>query len=193
MSRPFVTVVSGLPRSGTSMMMRMLAAGGMPILVDDVRRADADNPLGYFEFDPVKRTAQDPAWVSMARGEAVKVIYALLRKLPPGYEYRAIVMRRDVHEVVASQAAMLERSGRVGSDLSEERLTAVFTRELARMEGWLEAQTNFAVLPVEFRRCIERPIEAAVEVSEFLGSRLDVQAMAQAVESALYRQRIAGC
>jgi hypothetical protein len=191
MSRPFVTVVSGLPRSGTSMMVRMLAAGGMAILVDDIRAADADNPLGYFEYEPVKRTANDAAWVSAASGKAVKVIYALLRKLPPGYKYRAIMMHRDVREVVASQTAMLERAGRLGSDLSEERLTAVFTRELAQAEEWLKAQINFAALPVEFRRCIERPTEVAVEVDEFLGGGLDVEAMARAVDGALYRQRIA--
>ncbi len=192
MNRPFVTVVSGLPRSGTSMMMRMLAEGGIPLLTDDVRAADADNPLGYFEYEPIKRTARDAGWVSEARGKAVKVIYVLLRELPRGYEYRTILMHRDATEVVASQTAMLHRAGRSGSELSEERLAAALTRELSRAEEWLRAQPHFTTLTVNFRKCIARPADVAIQVNDFLGGGLDIDAMARAVEEALYRQRLIG-
>jgi hypothetical protein len=174
------------------MIMRMLAAGGMPVLADDVRAADADNPLGYFEYEPVKRTAHDAGWVSEARSKAVKVIYALLPELPPAYEYRVIIMHREAREVVASQAAMFRRLGRSGSDLSEERLAAVFTRELARTEEWVRTQPHFATLTVEFRSCLERPTDAATEVGDFLGGGLDIAAMARAVDESLYRQRLVG-
>src|ERR1022692_2693155 len=95
----FVTVVSGIPRSGTSLMMQMLAAGGMPVLAGELRAPDEDNPRGYFEFEPVKRTKRDPAWLREAPGKAVKVVYLLLRDLPAGYDYRVIVMRRDLNDV----------------------------------------------------------------------------------------------
>jgi len=192
MNRPFVTVVSGLPRSGTSMMMRMLAAGGMPILADDARPADDDNPLGYFEYGPVKRTARDTGWVSEAQGKAVKVIYALVRELPSEHAYRIIVMHRDAREVVASQMAMLQRSSQRGADLSEKRLAAVFTRELARAEEWLREQPHFTGTTIEFRACIERPVDTAVKVNDFLDGGLDTGAMARAVDESLYRQRLIG-
>src|SRR3569833_79554 len=113
----FITVVSGLPRSGTSMMMQMLAAGGMPMLTDGVRGPDPDNPRGYFAFGPVKRTPQDARWLAGAPGKAVKVVHSLLPALPGGYEYRVLFMLRDMHEVLASQDTMLRRLGRCGADL----------------------------------------------------------------------------
>ena len=108
-SHPFTTVVSGLPRSGTSLMMQMLAAGGIPLLTDGVRTPDLDNPRGYFEFEPVKQTRQDPSWIPTAVGKAVKMVTVLLRDLPPEFDYRVILICRDLDETVASQKAMLHR------------------------------------------------------------------------------------
>src|SRR5262245_57703089 len=108
----FITIVSGLPRSGTSLMMRMLEAGGMPVLVDNIRAADEDNPAGYYEFEPVKQTSADNAWVKLAVGKAVKVVYRLLYDLPAGFRYRVLFMQRDMAEVLASQRKMLERAGK---------------------------------------------------------------------------------
>src|SRR2546428_1479705 len=107
----FITIVSGLPRSGTSMMMRMLDAGGLPVLVDNIRKADDDNPYGYYEFEPVKRLSSDSSWLREARGKAFKMVYALLYELPKDYDYRVIVMQRKMDEIIASQRAMLCRQG----------------------------------------------------------------------------------
>ena len=98
MDRDVVTIVSGLPRSGTSMMMKMLEAGGIELLIDRVRVADADNPKGYYEFERVKQIETDQAWLPEAQGKAVKMISALLRHLPADCRYRIIFMeRRHVH------------------------------------------------------------------------------------------------
>src|SRR5437868_1127771 len=105
----FLTIVSGLPRSGTSMMMRMLEAGGMPVLTDKVRSADEDNPNGYFEFEAVKRTKQDASWLDDSGGRAVKMVYRLLYDLPVNRNYRVLFMRRNLKEVLASQREMLRR------------------------------------------------------------------------------------
>src|SRR5215212_2341111 len=121
-----VTIVTGLPRSGTSMMMQMLAAGGMPVLAAAVRAPDADNPRGYLEFEAAKRTARDAAWVAGAAGKAVKLVHLLLPDLPQEHEYRVLFMRRDMDEVLASQRAMLARLRRTGADLSPERLADLF-------------------------------------------------------------------
>lgn len=184
----FVTIVSGLPRSGTSLMMQMLAAGGMPVLSDGVRTPDHDNPRGYHEFEPVKQTKQNPAWVAEAQGKAVKMVYLLLRDLPPGFEYRVILMRRDLKEVIASQRAMLLRLGRTGADVSGERMAAIFEEQLKAVCGWVGKQANFSMIEMGHRDCINAPGAAAARVNAFLDGRLDEGAMAAAIDPALYRQ-----
>ena len=185
----FVTVVSGLPRSGTSMMMQMLAAGGMPILSDGARAPDDDNPRGYLEFDPAKRIARDSQWVATAVGRAVKLVHLLLPKLPASFQYRVIFMRRDLNEVLASQQVMLERQGRSGADLSPDRLAEVFQSQLRRVEGWLAAQPNVVTLDVHYHDVVAQPAVQARRVNAFLGDALDEGRMAAAVDPTLYRQR----
>jgi hypothetical protein len=184
-----ITVVSGLPRSGTSLMMQMLAAGGMPVLADGLRAADEDNPRGYFELDAVKRTRTDAEWVPLAVGKAVKVVHLLLRDLPQEFRYRVILMRRDLGEVLASQRAMLARLGRPGAQLSDDRLAAIYTAQLEDVRGWLRTQPEFRVLEVEYTACLEHADETVGRLCEFLELPLDCRAMAGAVDRSLYRQR----
>ena len=185
----YITIVSGLPRSGTSMMMQMLEAGGMPALTDGLRAADADNPAGYYEFERVKKIRDDKSWLPSARGKAVKMIYALLYDLPAGYEYRVLMMRRNVDEVVASQARMLERTGRAGANLPPEKLKAVFTEHMTKVSTWLSTQPRFAVLDVDYNAMLTDPGPGIAAVNALLDARLDAQAMAAVVNPALYRNR----
>jgi hypothetical protein len=187
-SRDFVTIVAGLPRSGTSLMMQMLAAGGLPVLTDGVRQADDDNPHGYFEFEPVKRTKLDAAWVADATGRAVKMVYLLLNNLPKTHAYRVILMQRDVREVLASQKAMLARLGRTGADVGDDRMAAIFEQQLHSTAVWLRAQPNFAMLAVSHRDCIQTPADVAAGVNTFLGGGLNEAAMAGVVDPLLYRR-----
>ncbi|MBA7643071.1 hypothetical protein ES703_50781 [subsurface metagenome] len=115
------------------MMMQALEAGGMPILTDNIRKSDQDNPKGYFEFEPVKKTKDDPSWVQVAAGKAVKMVYRLLYDLPHDYEYRVIFMNRNIAEIMASQRAMLERTGQQGANISDEKLTQLFEKELEKI------------------------------------------------------------
>ena len=110
-----IIVVSGLPRSGTSLMMQMLAAGGVEVVTDHVRTADTDNPRGYYEFELVKKIKQDASWLPEARGKAVKMVSQLLYDLPAGEKYRIIFLERDLDEVLVSQEKMLERLGRTAA------------------------------------------------------------------------------
>jgi hypothetical protein len=185
----FLTIVSGLPRSGTSLMMQMLAAGGMPILTDGMRGADEDNPRGYFEFEPVKRTRQDPSWVAAAQGKAVKMVYLLLRDMPPAYEYRVVMMHRDLREVVASQRVMLLRAGRKGAGVGDDRMAAIFDEQLKSAAAWLAAQSNFRALDVDHRDCLQSPAMTAARINTFLGGALDEGEMSSVVDESLYRQR----
>lgn len=185
-----IAVVSGLPRSGTSMMMKMLEAGGLPILTDHVRRADADNPKGYYEFEPVKRTAEDPAWVEKARGKAVKMVSMLLYDLPPNYAYKVLFMRRDLGEILASQKAMLIRSGKdPAQGPRDEEMRARFEKHLDEVQTWLKEQSNFRVLEVSYNAVLADPSAQAKAVQGFLGGGLDAAAMQDVVAPRLYRQR----
>ena len=187
--RAFVTVVSGAPRSGTSMMMRMLAAGGLPPLTDGRRAPDRDNPHGYFEFEPVKRTREDPSWLADATGHAVKMVHVLLADLPADRSYRVILMRRRLDEVVASQRLMLERLGRDPGKLSDARKAEIFAAQLDETERRLRAQPNFACLAVDYNELVLDPRPPAESVSQFLGGGLDVLAMCAVVDPNLYRNR----
>lgn len=173
------------------MMMQMLAAGGMPLLTDDARPADIDNPRGYFEFEPAKRTARDAGWVAGAAGKAVKLVHLLLPDLPPGYDYRVLFMHRDRGEVLASQRAMLQRLDRRGADLPPERLAEVFSKQLQRVQDWIAQQPDVAALDVDYRSVLKSAAPEAGRINAFLGGGLDEAAMAAAVEPSLYRQRAA--
>jgi hypothetical protein len=184
----FITVVSGLPRSGTSLMMQMLSAGGLPALTDDLRQADESNPRGYFEFEPVKRLRTDRGWLDQARGRAVKIIHVLLRELPTDgtYQYRVILMKRPMEEILASQRAMLKRQGKPSAD--EAMLAKIYTSQLAQVAEWLGSQPTFSFLPVEYHDVLKEPREVAAEINAFLGGDLDVDVMVQAVDPTLHHQ-----
>jgi hypothetical protein len=184
-----ITIVSGVPRSGTSMMMRMLVAGGLVPLVDDHRAPDESNPHGYFELRAVKNTAADASWVELAGGKVVKVIHALLVHLPTDRPYRVVFMRRHLDEVIRSQNAMLRRSGHGETDLPAARITQVFEQQLRRTEEFLRAHDCFRVLDVHYQDVLRDPVGTARTVNAFCDRTLDEAAMARAVDPALYRQR----
>jgi hypothetical protein len=171
------------------MLMQMLGAGGMPLLTDGVRLPDEDNPRGYFEFDPVKRTARDDDWLDDAVGMAVKVIHLLLPRLPPRFHYRVVFVRRDLEEVLASQQRMLARAGRSGANLPPERLGEILTSQARQAIKWAATQPNVDLLDVRYRDVVERPAEQARRINDFLGGWLDEPAMVAAVDPTLYRRR----
>jgi len=188
--RGVITVVSGLPRSGTSMMMKMLEAGGLPPLTDGERRSDDDNPLGYFEFERVKALPKgDHAWLDDTRGKAVKVISALLEHLPADHTYRVIFMARSLPEVLASQKKMLVNRGEPTDKITDEELAGLYEKHLAKLKGWLGEQAHMSVLHVSYNKILEDPAPHAAQVNNFLGGHLDESRMAEAVRPDLYRQR----
>jgi len=186
-----IVVVSGLPRSGTSMMMKMLEAGGVPLLTDHLRTADEDNPKGYFEFERVKQLPKgDIAWLSEARGKAVKIISALLEHLPATYEYRVIFMRRDLKEVLASQRKMLIRRGEDPDKVDEQELLRLFQKHIRQVQRWLGQQPNIKMLEVPYNALIQDPIPYVRQINAFLGGALNEDAMIRVIDPALYRNRV---
>jgi len=180
-------IVSGLPRSGTSMMMQMLAAGGVPLLSDGIRQADEDNPRGYHELEAVKRTRQDAAWLAGSEGKAVKIVHALLADLPVDRPYRVILMRRKVENVVKSQAAMLERLGQEGARLEPEQLARVFEQQLEQVKDYMNRHACFECIEVWYGAVLEYPQTQIERLNRFLSGELNVEAMAAAVDPALRR------
>lgn len=184
-----ITIVSGLPRSGTSMVMQILEAGGMHLLQDNVRIPDEDNPKGYFEFELVKQMKTDVSWLDSAGGKAIKIIYALLPYLPCHFQYNILYLHRDLEEVISSQTTMLTRIGKRGAGASPDTLKSIFQKETDKSMKWLSTQPNIRVLTVHHRDLIENPGKATGEINAFLGGILNVQAMEQVVDPSLYRNK----
>ena len=183
-----ITVVSGLPRSGTSLVMQMLAAGGMMILGDDLRRADEDNPRGYLEYEKVKSLERDSSWLHEADGKAIKIISFLLPKLPSQFEYRILFVRRSLTEVLRSQEKMLERRGQPPGPPAEI-MAAHFDKHLQTVEQWLTCQPNIQALYCEHEQLIQSPAMAAASIRDFLQLPLNLDNMAACVDPGLHRQR----
>lgn len=185
-------MVSGLPRSGTSMMMKMLAEGGLQTVTDSLRAADDDNPNGYFEFEPVKQMAEgEIQWLEGARGRVIKVISALLEHLPPRYHYKVIFMERPLQEVLASQKKMLLNRSE-SSTVGDEEMAEQFKKHLAAIKYWLARQPNVEVFYMDYGKMLASPETHCRTLAGFLDIPLDVARMQAVPNEKLYRNRAAG-
>lgn len=187
----YITVVSGLPRSGTSMMMSMLEAGGIPLLVDGVRQADVDNPKGYYEFELVKKIKKDQSWLPQARGKAVKMISQLLLDLPPEQHYKVIFMRRHIDEIMASQNEMLRRRGTYKEGVDEREMARMMLTHVRDVLKWLDQQSFIDTLEIDYNAMLLSHAVPIQRINDFLGGDLNTEAMAAVVDKKLYRQRSA--
>jgi hypothetical protein len=184
-----IVIVSGLPRSGTSMLMKMLEAGGIPPLTDHIREADEDNPKGYYEFERVKQLETDKDWLPEAHGKAVKIISFLLPHLPPDFRYRIVFLRREIKEVLASQRQMLIRRGEEPDKTPDERMEMLYAKHLKQVENWLANQPGADTLYLHHHEVIADPTGAAESIRAFLGGTMDTTAMGAVVDPSLHRQR----
>jgi len=186
-----IVVVSGLPRSGTSMMMKMLEAGGVQVVTDGEREADVDNPKGYFELERIKDLEKetDKSYIRDARGKVLKVISFLIKDLPDDNDYRVIFMRRDLDEVLASQNKMIDRLGTTDTTAQDEAMKEAYRNDIVRVRLLCKKRGNFELIETHYKSTIETPAETARAVNEFLGGRLDEAKMLAAVDSTLYRNR----
>jgi hypothetical protein len=185
-----VWIVSGLPRSGTSLMMMMMESAGLPPLTDHQRSADNDNPRGYYEFERVKNLRQgDKDWLPQAQGKVVKVISALLAYLPPDYNYQVLFMQRALAEILASQKKMLINRGEDPDKINDEEIAQSFKNHLAQVMDWLSNQKNFSTYYVDYNRLLKEPEPEVHQINQFLEGKLDESRMLAAIDPSLYRQR----
>lgn len=185
-----VVIVSGLPRSGTSMAMKMLEAGGMELVVDNIRTADEDNPKGYYEDERVKELAEmdDKSWFRGTRGKVIKVVSSLLNSLPTNNFYKIVFMRRNLHEVLASQSKMLDRRNEE-SHTDDQELLAMYESHLEKVQFQLRFRPYFDALYLDFADVVAEPAREARRIADFVGGGLDTGRMAAAVDGSLYRNR----
>ena len=184
-----ITIVSGLPRSGTSLMMQMLVAGGITALSDGERRADTDNPRGYLEWERIKQLPNDPGCIAEGEGRVVKVISRLLLSLPAGHEYRIIFMQRPLPEVLASQDRMLRRRETYKEGANPAAMAAAFEKHLREVYAWLDGKPYVKAIRVQYHEALEHPEDVSRELAEFLGILLSTKLMKQQVDGSLYRNR----
>lgn len=184
-----IAIVSGLPRSGTSMMMKILEAGGMQVFTDNLRTADEDNPKGYYELEQVKALKDgDDSWLEDAPGKVVKVISSLLEYLPADHKYKIVFMKREIAEILASQKQMLIRRGE-NSDGDDRKMAEMFQEHLKRVRVWLANQPNMEVHYVDYNALMADPTPEIQEVADFLGLNENLDAMLTVPDKKLYRQK----
>jgi len=184
-----ITIVSGLPRSGTSMMMQMLSAGGLDILTDNLRMEDENNPKGYWEYQKVKSLATDNSWIHEGQNKVLKVIVQLLQYLPANYQYKVIFMEREMEEVIQSQQIMLGKKADVEKKIYPAALAETFKKQLEKTQSWINTNPQFTVMYVSYAETISNPSEMAENISLFLESDLNTKAMTAVIDSTLYRNR----
>ena len=175
-----ITVVSGLPHSGTSMMMQMLEAGGLETL-HDIENSDTDNPGSNYEYEKVKSLPRNKSWLNLAEGKVLKVPAGLLKFLPKTYKYRIIIMQRDMREILRSQQIALKRD----PDVYPMGLAESFRKELNMANEWLESQTNIDLIHVMYSSVIDNTLGSSSEINQFLDYQLNVSNMVNAIERSL--------
>ena len=183
-----VIVVSGLPRSGTSMMMQMLAAGGLEIYTDNMRKPDENNQRGYFEADVVKSMGTENAWVKDCRGKVIKVVAPVVPYLPQDERYRVVFMQRDIKEIISSQNRMLGRLDKKGGDIEEERLRELSLQQAILANRLFVSHRN-ALLPVSYAIALVEPEKVARQVAQFFDVEMDISAMVAAIDPSLHREK----
>ncbi|MBI9089417.1 MAG: hypothetical protein JEZ12_09375 [Desulfobacterium sp.] len=184
-----ITIVSGLPRSGTSLMMQVLEKSGMEILTDNVREADESNKCGYYEFEKVKKMMNDVSWVPQAEGKAVKVIVQLLDYLPDGFEYKVIFMERDYDEIVNSQSKMLDRLGPKKIKTDKAQLKKTFQKQVGDIKNRLQQKDNFLLINVSYGNLIFHPESEIEKMEAFFTTKFDRKTICSAIDPDLYRER----
>ncbi len=180
-----IVVVSGLPRSGTSLMMQMLEKGGLEILTDNNRKADISNPKGYFEYDPVMSIHKDNSWLNKAQNKSVKIVAPLLKFLDPKYRYKVIFMKRDLTEVVKSQQKMIGKD----PDVLPVKLFESYKKHLNQVDLWKNKEPGVEMIYVDYQDVISKPEEEILKINKFIGLDLDTDKMETCVDKSLYRNK----
>jgi tetratricopeptide (TPR) repeat protein len=185
-----IIIVSGLPRSGTSMMMQMLEAGGIEVFTDNQRAADENNPKGYYEHEAVKRLANDKKWLPNAKNKVVKIISHLLVHLPEKYNYKIVFMERDINEIIQSQHKMLVQLGKAKADTYPAGLDMTFKENVEKIKIWAKKHHNVDILTINHKDVINDAATEARKVIDFLNIDADATKMSSVIDNKLHRTKL---
>jgi predicted AlkP superfamily phosphohydrolase/phosphomutase/tetratricopeptide (TPR) repeat protein len=180
-----IVIVSGLPRSGTSLLMQMLKKGGLDVLSDENRKADASNPKGYFEYQPVMSIHKNNTWLELAQDKSVKVVAPLLKFLSPKYRYKVIFMKRDLGEVIQSQQKMIGKN----TDVLPVNLFEAYQKQMNQVEVWKNKEPSVELIYVDYKEVLNHPEASIKKVIDFVGTDLDMSQMVSCVDHSLYRNK----
>ena len=183
-----ITIVSGLPRSGTSLMMQILKAGGLELLADNIREADDNNPKGYYELEKVKSLMKDNSWLADAEGKVIKVIAQLIPFLHEDFEYRIIFMERNINEVVNSQNRMIDKLGGNRSTVNDEILKKTFLSQLEKVKAAIKVK-GYKTVFINYNSLIESSGQELNLLNTELGLDIDIKNASQQIDKSLYRSR----
>ncbi len=184
-----ITIVSGLPRSGTSMMMQILESGGMKVVTDNIRKANEDNPHGYYEYERVKEIKEDTGWLKETRGKVFKMVSQLLYDLPSDENYKVIFMKRKMNEILVSQSKMLERMGSSKDGTSDVKMGEFFNKHLSKIKNWIEGRKYIDVLYIDYNDLLTNPDEHIKTLNRFLNNKLNEEKSAKVIDKSLHRNK----
>ncbi|MBN1925998.1 MAG: alkaline phosphatase family protein [Prolixibacteraceae bacterium] len=184
-----IIVVSGLPRSGTSMMMQLLENAGIPVYTDEARKADESNPKGYYEHEKVKQLVRNSKWLGEAKGKAIKIVLPLLYKIPASLNYKVILMKRDMEEIIESQHRMLVNSGKIKEGTYAPGIEEIYRKYVDKMEGWAQKNKNIELLEVDYNQALANPTEIIHRVTGFLKLEKDTKILSKSIDPKLYRTK----
>lgn len=186
-----IIIVSGLPRSGTSMMMNILNSGGVPALIDNIRKSDKDNPKGYWEFESVKNLINgEYSWLDQSKGKCVKVISYLLTYLPENYSYKVIFLERDLSEILKSQQIMMTQNQNMISNQDDEKISTIFKKHLESAKDFLQSNRQFETYYANYNKILDSPKKEIEKLNQFLNGRLDASKTMDVIDRTLYRNRL---
>ncbi len=184
-----ITIVSGLPRSGTSMMMKILEAGGMEVVTDNIRKTDEDNIYGYYEYERVKKIKENNIWLKETRGKVLKIVSKLLYELPSNENYKIIFIKRKMNEILASQRKMLERMGKSTGGTSDGEMEMLFNKHLSKIAKYIEEKKYIDVIYINYNDFVKSPNVQIKTLNRFLNNKLNIEKAVKVVDKSLYRNR----
>ncbi|WP_347374167.1 alkaline phosphatase family protein [Aequorivita sp. Q41] len=180
-----IVLVSGLPRSGTSLMMQMLDKGGINTLTDGKRAADESNPKGYYEYEAVMALHKDNSWMEKAQNKSLKVVAPLLKHINPEFRYKIIFMKRDLDEVIKSQQKMIGKR----TDTLPISLLNAYQEQLNHIEVWKEREPGVELVYIDYKEVLESPNKMLDKIEAFIGLPLNKVAMGRCIDKSLYRNK----
>ena len=179
-----ITIVTGLPRSGTSLMMQILDRTSLPILTDGIRKKDTNNPEGYYELEAVKGIIKDNSFLNEAQGKVVKIIAPLPLFLDKNLTYRILFMRRDITEILRSQEKMIGKN-----QTSEyEKFASIYEQHLKKTYAFLD-ENSIPFIDIWYDKLVSNPDNEIKKIIDFLNITADLKELSNVIKPELYRTK----